>query len=129
MTTEAMRVGEAVYYDGRSNRKHRVVLNQATGLDIVEDGAVIATWPYADVRRADGPPHLLRVSCLWALPLARLEIEDAAAQVAVSDLCPSLDADRGGHQQTLRIVAWSLAAAASIVGLIYFGIPFAADRL
>jgi Zn-dependent protease with chaperone function len=42
--------------------------------------------------------------------------------------CPNLEAGRAGAQ-TGRIVAWSLAAACSIVLVALFGIPLAADRL
>jgi predicted Zn-dependent protease len=41
---------------------------------------------------------------------------------------PLLDADRGSGKQTLRIVIWSLAAIASIVTVVAFGVPLVADR-
>jgi Zn-dependent protease with chaperone function len=119
----------AVYLDGRTNRKRRVMLRSAAaGLDIIEQGAVVEVWPYGDIRRADGPPDVLRLSCIASLPLARLEIEDAATKAAVIASCPSLNVDRGGGQ-TGRIVFWSLAAVASIVTLAVFGIPVVAERL
>jgi Zn-dependent protease with chaperone function len=122
-------VGDAVYFDGRSNRKRRVTLRVAAGLEIVEDGALVETWPLTDVRRADGRPSMLRLLSTSALPLARLEIEDAAAQAAVVAACPSLDVGRPGSAQTGRIVFWSLAAVCSILVLAFYGIPFVADRL
>jgi Zn-dependent protease with chaperone function len=117
----------AVFYDGTSNRKRAVTLRFGDALAIVEDGAVVATWPYADVRRADGAKRL-RLFCTSALPLARLEIADPDAAAAVASRCPKLDAGRGGAQ-TGRIVAWSLAAAVSIVLVTVYGIPLLADRL
>jgi predicted Zn-dependent protease len=63
------------------------------------------------------------------LPLARLEISDAATQEAVVARCKSLYVGHASSTQTWRIVAWSLAAVCSIIALAYFGIPFAADRL
>jgi Zn-dependent protease with chaperone function len=117
----------AIFLDGRSNRKRGVTLRLAGGLDIVEDDKIVESWPYDAIRRADGPPHLLRLSCDAALPLARLEIADAATQGMVAAYCKSLDA--GGPTQTRRIVFWSLAAVCSILALTYFGIPYAADRL
>jgi Zn-dependent protease with chaperone function len=117
----------AVFYDGTSNRKRSVTLRLADALEIVEDGAVIATWPYADVRRADGK-KALRLLCTSALPLARLEIADPQAAAQLVSRFPQLDAGRGAAQ-TGRIVAWSLAAAVSIVLVVVFGIPLIADRL
>lgn len=117
----------AVFYDGTSNRKRAVTLRYGDALAIVEDGAVVATWPYADVRRADGAKRL-RLFCTSALPLARLEIADPDAAAAVAARFPKLDAGRGGAQ-TGRVVAWSLAAAVSIVLVTVYGIPLLADRL
>src|SRR5439155_20588510 len=122
-------VHSAVFLDGRSNRKRAVALRLGGALDIVESDTVTASWPYDAVRRADGPPQILRLSCVSALPLARLEIADAATQGMVAAYCKSLDAGRAAAGQTWRIVFWSLAAVCSILLLAFFGIPFAADRL
>jgi Zn-dependent protease with chaperone function len=119
----------AVFLDGRSNRKRDVTLRLGGALDIVADDAVVESWPYDAIRRADGPPQVLRLSCDAALPLARLEIADAASQGMVAAYCKSLDAGRAAAGQTWRIVFWSLAAVCSILALTYFGIPYAADRL
>jgi Zn-dependent protease with chaperone function len=88
---------------------------------------IVDRWPYDQVRRADSPPQTLRLRCATALPLARLEVTDGATQGFVAAYCRSLDV--GATGQTWRIVAWSLAAAGSILLLVFFGIPFAADRL
>ena len=119
----------AIFLDGRSNRKRDVTLRLAGSLDIVADDAVAESWPYDAIRRADGPPHILRLSCDAALPLARLEIADAATQGMVAAYCKSLDVGGPAAGHTLRIVFWSLAAVCSILALTYFGIPYAADRL
>jgi Zn-dependent protease with chaperone function len=117
----------AIYYDGTSSRKRAVTLAPGDGLDILEGGTTIARWPYRDIRRADGG-RALRLSCVSALPLSRIEIADKAQALQVLALCPSLDE---GHnsKQTGKIVAWSVAAACSIVLVILFGIPLLADRL
>jgi Zn-dependent protease with chaperone function len=117
-----------IFLDGRSNRKRSVTLRFANGLDIAEQDAVIESWPFDQVRRADGPPAMLRLSCTGALPLARLEVSDPATQGMLAAYCQSLDAGRSPGQ-TWRIVAWSLAAVCSILLLTFFGIPLAADRL
>ncbi len=70
----------------------------------------------------------MRLSCLTALPLSRLEFADKASAERVLAACPALD--EGHHsKQTGKIVGWSLAAAASIVLVTLFGIPLLADRL
>jgi Zn-dependent protease with chaperone function len=120
---------KAIYYDGASSRKRSVTLRFSSGLELIEQGIVLDTWPYDAIRRADGRPGLLRLSCIGARPLARLEIADPAAQGEVLARCHSLDLGRSTHRQTWRIVAWSLAAAASIVLLALFGIPIIAERL
>jgi len=126
MTAESRSGHAGIFYDGSSNRKRRVQLRVSERLDIVEDGTVIASWPYETMRRADGHTGL-RLRNEQAPPLARLEVEDAAAAQAIRARCTALDlAER---RQTGRIVGWSLAAACSIVLMALYGIPYAADRL
>jgi Zn-dependent protease with chaperone function len=120
---------QAVYFDGRTNRKRSVKLSLAGGVDIVEQDTVVDVWSFGDVRRVDGPPGVMRLSCVAALPLARLEITDPATQAAIALRCKALDAAGLGQVKTGKIVLWSLAAVCSIVGLAWFGIPYVADRL
>jgi len=63
--------------------------------------------------------------------LAQLEIRDPESQREIERHCPKLADDAALHADgsTLKIVGWSLAATVSIVGLVWFGVPFAADRL
>jgi len=119
--------GAAVYYDGTSSRKRAVTLRFADSLQLVEDGVTLAVWPYGDIRRADSPQRL-RLSCISALPLARLDIDDDQTAQALLSRAPSLNAARA-PSQTWRIVGWSLAAVCSIVAVTLYGIPLAADRL
>jgi Zn-dependent protease with chaperone function len=120
---------DAVYFDGQSNRKRKVLVRLGPALDIVEDGNIIAAWSYGDLRRVDSAPGSLRLMSLSALPLARLEIQDEALQQAIAVHSPALDVGKGGASQTLRIVVYSLAALASVVGLVGWGVPLLADRL
>src|SRR3546814_937551 len=76
----------AVFYDGTSNRKRRIALRFAQQLELVENGVIIASWPYDDVRRADGH-KTLRLSAISALPLARLDIEDETTARALRARC------------------------------------------
>lgn len=117
----------AVFYDGSSNRKHRVELRPSEKLEIVEDGVVLDAWPFDDLRRVDGD-MALRLTSVSAAALARLEIADAATAAQLKALLPRLG-ELEEKRQTGRIVGWSLAAAASIVLMVLYGLPFAAERL
>src|SRR5437016_6284306 len=66
---------------------------------------------------------------LTARRLARLEIRDAAVAAELGSRCTRLDEDMPGPHGTAKIVGWSLAAMVSIVAVVLFGVPLAADRL
>lgn len=119
----------AIYFDGTSSRRHAAALAFGDELEITVDGATVARWAYADVRRADSAPGTLRLSCRSAPPLARLEIRDAALAAELSSRAANLDEHRIGRRGVVRIVGWSLAAVASIVLVTLYGLPLAADRL
>jgi predicted Zn-dependent protease len=129
MTMQEVQQGAAVYFDGASSRKHQVTLRLGPSLEVVRDGSVVATWPFDKIRRAEGRSDRLRLSSLSAAPLARLEIDDAATAQAVIARCTALDVHRGGPNQTRRVVLWSAAAIVSILGIVIYGLPYAADRL
>jgi Zn-dependent protease with chaperone function len=118
----------AIYFDGRSSRRHLVTLKFRERLELDELDQPRVAWSYEDIRRADSPSGILRLSCLSALGLARLEIRDAGLASEVIARCPRIDENRpGGHAFT--IVGWSLAAAASILAMVWFGVPLVAERL
>ena len=121
--------GSTVYFDGTSSRRRAVSLAFKDRLEIDEDGRTLTAWFYADIRRADSPSGILRLSCLTASALARLEIRDAAVAAELISRCTQLDEDVSGHRGIARIVGWSLAATVSIVAVVLFGVPLAADRL
>jgi Peptidase family M48 len=118
-----------VYFDGTSSRRRVVDLVFGQQLELHDVSGVGAVWPYADIRRADSPPERLRVTCLDAPALARLEIRDPAVAAELVSRCPRLDENAPGRRGVGAIVGWSLAAAASIVAVVLFGVPFAADRI
>jgi Zn-dependent protease with chaperone function len=134
-------VRSAIYFDGQSSRRREVVLAFGERLEISGDElspvspAVSspvpppAFWAYADIRRVDGTPGILRVSCLSAPPLARLEIRDASLTAELASRCPRLGENSPDGHSVAKIVGWSLAAVASIVVIVLFALPFAADRL
>jgi Zn-dependent protease with chaperone function len=121
---------QARFFDGQSNRKHLVTLTLGEQCVIVESDASIAQWPFDMIRRVDAPPGVLRLSCQTALPLARLEIPEGSLATELVGRCPHLDADSPGRKgSTARIVGWSLAALLSILLVVIYGVPFAAERL
>jgi len=126
--------GSVVYFDGVTSRRRLVTVVFGDRLELQESlqaqplQAVIA-WPYDDIRRADSPTGTLRLTCLSASALARLEIRDPALATELIARCPRLDENRPGRGGAATIVGWSLAAAASIISVVMFGVPLAADRL
>src|SRR4029077_13447413 len=72
---------------------------------------------------------VLRLSCLAAPELARLEIRDDKLAAQLISGCTHLDDNAPGRHGVGAIVGWSLAAAASIIAVVLFGLPLAADRL
>jgi Zn-dependent protease with chaperone function len=119
----------AVYFDGTSNRRRPVTLAFKDRLELHEPPETTIRWSYDELRRVDSPPRILRVSCLTAPALARLEIRDAAQAAELTARCTRLDENIPGRHGVGAIIGWSLAAAASIVAVVMFGVPLAADRL
>lgn len=120
----------AIYFDGVTNEKHRAALLPSAALEITEDGSFLAAWAYGDIRRADGPADVLRLRNITAPPLARLEIHDPSTREKIEPLCTLIDGEYGRpHASTLRIVFWCLAATASLLAVIWFGVPFVSGRL
>jgi Zn-dependent protease with chaperone function len=118
-----------VFFDGTSSRRRQVTLAIGDALEIIEEGEAPVRWAYADIRHADSPPGILRLACTTAAPLARLEIRDAALAADVTARCLRLDEHRTSRRGIAKIVGWSVAAAVSIVCVVLFGVPLAADRL
>jgi Zn-dependent protease with chaperone function len=129
--SDAIAPGRApvTYLDGTSSRRRNVELKLADLCEILEGAEVLASWPYADMRRADGPAGTLRVMCVSAPLLARLEIRDPALAGELERRCPTLDADLPGAKGVAVIVGWSAAALVSIVLMVLFVVPLVADRL
>ncbi len=120
----------AVYFDGRSSRRHIVRLQFNEGLTILEAGVTLVAWPYADIRVLEVGPSQMRLGCICAPPLARLVLQGRDHQDAIRMLCPNLSAPGAGLPvSSRRIVAWSLAAVCVMVGVIWFGIPILADAV
>ena len=72
---------------------------------------------------------MLRLGCLTAPALARLEVRDSALATELVSRCAKMDDNTPGRRGVAAIVGWSLAAAISIVAVVLFGLPLLADRL
>jgi Zn-dependent protease with chaperone function len=121
--------GLVIYFDGKSSRRRPVTLAFKDQLEINDDEGALAAWAYGDIRRADGAAGTVRLTCLSAPQLARLEIRDAATAAELILRCTHLDENVPGRHSVAAIVGWSLGAVASIVAVVLFGVPLAADRL
>ena len=121
--------GPAVYFDGTSNQRRTATLHFADRLEISDGERVLAAWAYSDIRRADSPSGMLRASCMTAPELARLEIRDAVVAADLVSRSPGIDDSTPGRRGVAAIVGWSLAAAVSIIAVVLYGVPLAADRL
>src|SRR5215472_3995868 len=124
----------AVFFDGRSSRRRIVALAFNDRLEIADpaapDGLPLAVWPYDAMRRVDSPEGALRLTCTMAPPLARLELRDPAERDNILRLCGSLDGlGSAAPISVRRIVAASIAAAAAIIAMAWFGMPVLANRL
>jgi Zn-dependent protease with chaperone function len=117
-----------IYFDGVTNRRHAVALAFGPTLYISEDGGALAAWHYDDLRAVDAGQGALRLKCSAALPLARLDVADPQAMAEIRARARFLDAEHG-KRQTGRVVFWSLAAIASIIGIVFFGLPLVAERM
>src|SRR6185312_7247552 len=119
----------AVFFNGESSRRRSVAVSFGYALELRESLNSTVRWQYDDIRRADSPSGILRLSCLGAPALARLEIRDPALAAEMIARCPLLDQNRPCKGGAASIVGWSLAAAVSIVAMVWFGVPLVADRL
>jgi Zn-dependent protease with chaperone function len=129
LPAEASAPWPVIYFDGVTNRKQAVTLRfESDHLDIVTSDSRVTAWRYDDMRMVDSGPGTLRLKCVFGLPLARLVVSDMATQAEIRGRTKSLEIDRGSPQ-TGRIVGWSLAAVCSIVLIVLFGVPIAAERM
>ena len=120
---------DTTFFDGASSRRRVVTLDLGPTLAILDDGVAIADWPYESVRRISADNGLLRLKAVGAPELARLELRDPALQARLVALCPKIGEAASPDVSTRAVVFWSLAAVASILGLVFFAIPHAAKTI
>ena len=71
---------------------------------------------------------MLRVSCLAAPALARLEVRDTVLAAELVSRCGKMDDDIPGRRGVAAIVGWSVAATVSIIR-VSSSHPLTEDRL
>lgn len=119
-----------VFVDGVSNRRRTVQVRIGINLDMLEGDQVIASWPWDSIRKADAARDELRLRSVEGPELARLNVADPQVSKTIVSYSPSLlKGTAGGRTSTPKIVAWSIAAAVSILFVGLVGVPYAADRL
>jgi Zn-dependent protease with chaperone function len=124
--------GPGIFFDGSTTARHDVTVELAReALRIrAADGARLAEWPYDELETLSAPDDVLRLGRANSPVLARLEVRDPKLAAAIDDL--SLPVDRSGRSERrmrLKVVAWSLAATASLLAVAILGVPRIATRL
>jgi hypothetical protein len=117
-------LGGGCYFDGYVDKRRAVSLVFGPALEIVEDGVLLAAWPYAEVRRLPPPGAVMRLRALGAAKGAWLEIDDAATQAEVARQCPLLAGETAppDHESRKRI-GYGIAAMALFAAFLWGGVP------
>src|SRR6266446_6713381 len=122
--------GTGIFYDGLTSDRRKVAVE--IGGDAIEvragDGALLAQWRFADISPLMTPAGVLRVGLAKAA--ARLVIHDQALAAAL--IARTKSSDRTGltdRRTRTKVVAYSVAAIATLVGGAIWGVPLIADRI
>ena len=85
--------GAGLYFDGTTSARHAVTVETTPDvLRIVgSDSAMIAEWPYAELRAQSAPNDVMRLRRAGGPELARLEIRDPALIADIDARADSLD--------------------------------------
>lgn len=121
----------AVFYDGLIARRRAVMVILHDDNLVISDGdGMLAAWRYPDLREQDAPTGFLRLAAQGAPELARLEIADTAFAAEIRRRAPLIrDTARARRSGKIQIVAWSMAAAVSLVLTAIYLVPLLADRV
>ncbi|HWN51709.1 MAG TPA: M48 family metallopeptidase [Xanthobacteraceae bacterium] len=124
--------GDGIFYDGRTSDRRKVAVD--IGSDAVQvsapDGALLAQWRFTDIAPLTTPAGVLRLGLANATAAARLEIHDRTLAGAL--LAHVKPTDRTGltdRRTRVKVVAFSLAAIATLIGGAIWGVPLLADRI
>ncbi|MCX7898690.1 MAG: metalloendopeptidase, partial [Methylocystis sp.] len=114
----------ATYFDGYVIRQRPVSLEFGAALDIFEDGAFLAAWPYGDIRRLPSPTGAMRIRSVSAPKTAWLDITDPAQQREVETHCKLLGGEPPPNTAPQRRrLAYGALAAIMIGAFLYGGAP------
>jgi Zn-dependent protease with chaperone function len=124
--------GTGIFYDGLTSERRKVAVEIAG--DAIEvragDGALLAQWRFADISPLMTPAGVLRIGLAKAKAAARLEIHDQALAAAL--IARTRPSDRTGltdRRTRTQVVAYSVAAVATLAGGAIWGVPLIADRI
>jgi Zn-dependent protease with chaperone function len=127
-----MTTGPATFFDGVTSARQPVEV-EATDEGLLirsPDGILIDGWRYGELRAMSAPENVLRLGRAGHPTLARLEIRDPALAALIDERADTLDRT-GTAERRLRkrVIAWTLAATASLVLVAVYGVPALADRI
>ncbi|WP_442756368.1 M48 family metallopeptidase [Methylocystis sp. JAN1] len=124
MTAPESESGKASYFDGYVEKRRAVDLVFGPALEIVESGALLAAWPYAEVRRLPPPGGVMRLKALGAPKGAWLEIDDLATRAEIERHCPLLAGEKAQpNREGRKRLAYGLAGAALFGAFLWGGVP------
>lgn len=124
--------GPGIFFDGTTSARRGVSVELA--LDVLRiraaDGAVLAEWPYDRLETLSGPQGVLRLGKADSPVLARLEVRDPQLAAAIDERSWPVDrSGRRARRMQVKVTAWSLAAATSLVVVAVWGLPRIATEL
>ena len=124
-------MGAAIYFDGKLARRTAVALRVGIGhLDLIgEDGRQVR-WPFASIRELEALPGQMKLRSVDEPELANLVVSDVEAIAQVRARLPAIPHDHSRHRTpAAKIIGLSVAAVASVVGIIVFIIPLMAGLI
>src|SRR5262245_23892590 len=124
--------GRATFFDGVTSARRDVTVELAPeALRILGgDGTALAEWRYDRLEHCSAPDEALRLGQAGSLVLARLAVRDPELAAAIDDRSLPIDrSGRGERRMRAQVVAWSLAATASLLLVAVWGVPRIATEL
>lgn len=130
MTARGAEIGNARYLDGHAKRPRTVELVFGPALEIIEDGALCAAWPYAEVRRLPRPGDLMRLRAIGAPKGAWLEIDNPRMQAEIQRRCLLLAGEKEApNAEARRRLGYGLLATAAFAAFLWGGVPRMANLI
>ena len=124
--------GNGIFFDGESTARREVTVEAAPDAVRVrlDDGRLLAQWPYAEIEHLSAPEGVLRIGRIGSPVLARLEVRDVDLARAIDDYAVTVDRTGGTERRgRSKVVFWSVAAMVSLLAVAIFAVPEIATRL